>query len=571
MKSGLFEKCAFFIQPAMVFLVMFGVSAYLSTIGVEPHHDGIMLKPAIDFAEGKILFKESFSQYGALTVIIQGVAIKIFGEYLIVVRILTAFFYGLTGFFLWLIWRKILPGWLSSIACFVWILLAPEYFTNLHFIPWSSIYALFFLVLSCYFLMLHIERKSLIYVFLSGFAAAMAFWCRQPVGVFLCASISVFLVMVHFMSGRMELKNLFSAVSVFLAGVVSVSSVFLVWLVFNGALHDWWIQQIYFAQLFAMKESSRQGLVGSVVNCLFVTAENSDIPRNTNIWILMPVICLFLLVKIIAIWLEAVLMTAGGKCSRPTGAIARFAAFLHSNIGRSKGSILQEYSSNGNGTAAGKPSLPEKELLVLALVFVSLASWMQYYPIPCTRHVFWAATPMVGLAVYFTYDLLSRNVRRFGAVLALFVIFAFFGYDMISRAMEGIEKSNQKFVSFKKPNILAGMKLTEGGYKYYAEIQRIMDEYLKAHPGSEVISIGQDALYLTFRHNENFHPLYVYWEDMVALYPDYDRRLSSCIKEKKPMIVSNRMMYPGYRLVKFHSYVNIDGYTEMMISVPNGN
>ena len=66
----------------MVFLTTFLISGYLSTIGVEPHHDGIMFKPAVDFAEGKMLFKESFSQYGALTVLLQGLAIKIFGEYL---------------------------------------------------------------------------------------------------------------------------------------------------------------------------------------------------------------------------------------------------------------------------------------------------------------------------------------------------------------------------------------------------------------------------------------------------------------------------------------------------------
>jgi hypothetical protein len=48
------------ISFLFLFFLTFAVAGYFSTLGIDPHHDGIMLKPAIDFAEGKILFKESF-------------------------------------------------------------------------------------------------------------------------------------------------------------------------------------------------------------------------------------------------------------------------------------------------------------------------------------------------------------------------------------------------------------------------------------------------------------------------------------------------------------------------------
>jgi len=141
---------------------------------------------------------------------------------------------------------------------------------------------------------------------------------------------------------------------------------------------------------------------------------------------------------------------------------------------------------------------------------------------------------------------------------------------MASRLAEGIEKNGQQFVKLEKPNVLAGIRLTEGGSEYYAEIQGIIDGYMKEHPERGVISIGVDPLYLTFQHNNNnFHQIYVNWEDMVALYPDYNGRLAKYIKEKKPLIISNKYQYPGYRLVKFLTYVNLDGYTETLIFVPN--
>lgn len=516
--NKILERLLYYLQPFVVFLAMFGISAYFSTIGVEPHHDGIMLKPAIDFAEGKMLFKESFSVYGALTILLQGLTVKIFGEYLIVIRILTAFFYGLTGFFLWLLWRRFLPGWLTNIACMIWIMLAPEYFVNFYYLPWSSVYALFFLILSCYSLILYIERKSLLFVFFSGASAVLSFWCRQPVGVFLCFSLLAYLLLLNGVIRKTGARNLIMSASAFIAGIILPSACFLFWLVSNGALHDWWLQQICHAYVFAIKENNQQSLIASVAGCLFVTSEYTDITR-TFIWVSMPVICLFLLARFFLI-----------------------------------------------------KKLSDKDFMVLALIFGSLASWMQYYPVLCIRHVYWAATPMIGLFTYFAYTVFPRRMKLCGTALTTFVIFSFFGYDIVDRAMEGIEKADQQFCKLEKPNVLAGVNLSGGGLKYYLEIQGLIDDYMKKHPESGVISIGMDPLYLTFQHNNNnFHQVYVNWEEMVAFYPDYNGRLAKYIKEKKPMIVSTKYQYPGYRLEKFLAYMNLDGFTETLIFVPDEN
>ena len=43
----------------------------MASLGVDPHHDGIMLKPALDVLSGQVLFRDTFTQYGALTTYLQ--------------------------------------------------------------------------------------------------------------------------------------------------------------------------------------------------------------------------------------------------------------------------------------------------------------------------------------------------------------------------------------------------------------------------------------------------------------------------------------------------------------------
>ena len=60
--------------------------------GVDPHHDGLMLKSAMDVAAGRVVFRDSFNQYGLLTPLLQGAAVRFFGAEIIVLRLLTVLF-----------------------------------------------------------------------------------------------------------------------------------------------------------------------------------------------------------------------------------------------------------------------------------------------------------------------------------------------------------------------------------------------------------------------------------------------------------------------------------------------
>ena len=130
------------ISAIFIFICITVTATYFSRFGFDLHHDGLMYKSALDISNGKKLFRESFTQYGALTALIQGLSLNLFGKYLITIKLVTAIFYGLIATMLFLIWSTFLNSSLTIFLVVIWQLLAPYY--EYTFLPWSSVYSLFF-------------------------------------------------------------------------------------------------------------------------------------------------------------------------------------------------------------------------------------------------------------------------------------------------------------------------------------------------------------------------------------------------------------------------------------------
>ena len=86
------ERTYWWVQPLLIFVITAGMASYAAFLGVDTQHDGVMFKTASDMAHGNMIFRDSFNQYGALTSIIESWFLLIFGNYLIVIKLLTAVF-----------------------------------------------------------------------------------------------------------------------------------------------------------------------------------------------------------------------------------------------------------------------------------------------------------------------------------------------------------------------------------------------------------------------------------------------------------------------------------------------
>jgi hypothetical protein len=499
-----------------MFLLTFIISYFFMIIKADPHHDGIMIKPAIDVAEGRILFRESFTQYGALTTLLQAFAILIFGKYLIVIRLLTSFFYGLILVLLWIIFSRLLNKQLNSIFCIVWVLVAPFYLTAL---PWSSVYALFFLLIALYFLIVFIENKKLLYLFLTGLFISLTFWSRQPVGIFLLIIVFIFIIFLKFLL-KSNVKFLLKNLSLFISGFLSMSLVFVIWLLINGSLKDWWLQTVKFSIQWNSQRMSLYGTIGFLLKCLFVIGFNYGF-----IWRLFPIINL-----IIFFWY-----------------LIRFFR---------------------------KKILNKKEIIILSIVFVSFASWLQYYPGPDAGHAFWAATPMIGLSIYFIWKVIgilinlgykkagNNNANKFiyplrkykirnllKITVTLVILLLLFGSDIETRIKTGFNRLENNQIKISSPKVLRGLQFSRDDAIKYYKLGKIIENFNENIKGINLITTAEDALYLTFKENsKNFSPMYVNWIDFnLLLYPDYTDKLNRYITNERPLIVMTRGQFvPGY-------------------------
>ena len=147
----------------IIFLVTTAIyTIIVSTIGLDIHHDGVMLKPALDVTNGAFLFRDSFNQYGALATLIHAIFIKIFGELLLVIKVTTALFYSLSMIMIYKISNHFLRSKESLLVCILWFLLSP-FHLNWAFSPWSSVFSLFFQLLGTLFFINFLEKRKKIF------------------------------------------------------------------------------------------------------------------------------------------------------------------------------------------------------------------------------------------------------------------------------------------------------------------------------------------------------------------------------------------------------------------------
>jgi len=167
------DKLINIICLLLITFITFSIVSLFSRIGVDAHHDGYMLKPALDLAEGHIPFKETYIQYGLFTTVIQALSLKTFGKYLMSLRLITALFYALIAGLQWLIWKRFLPRYLVITTIIIWLSLASFFHKPFH--PWSSVYALFFQLLAGYLLIIFIEHSWITNIWsIDSFSAPLA-------------------------------------------------------------------------------------------------------------------------------------------------------------------------------------------------------------------------------------------------------------------------------------------------------------------------------------------------------------------------------------------------------------
>lgn len=512
---------------------------WFSRIGFDPHHSGLMLKTAVDVAGGQVLFAGSFTQYGALVAWIQALFVKWMGTSVTSILFATSLFYALSYTLLYRMARRFLRLPLALLTTLISVFLAPFYFWEFH--PWSSVYALFFLLLSLLSVFHVWERKSaagrLVAAGLSGFFAAMTFWCRQPAGIVaVLAGVLVFVIPAIALFREKVLRNrhLWHLAAFALGATLGVVLLLIpIWA--THATADFVTQSICGMFAFAgsrshMADNGFIGAVGILLANLFTNPiiKVDDLPVLNVMWSLLPVTVLVLAVIVIV-------------------------------------RICRDVKD-------GHPGETARHMPLLAYTLFAGCAWHQYYPVSCYRHWYWGSflcVPAVFLLLHILVERLAQSEkckwlhpdknRTTAFALALALMFApNVGVRMVRGTVKSLDTGDMVQMEHDCYDYLNGVYLAPEVALYYTDLFDTMQDLQTRFPDKNVVNLTENGINAVF--GENFHPMFINTDDFY--YADYPAARDAYIAEERPIVIGNAAPSEEYYLYRTLSGQSGDPFEE---------
>lgn len=171
-----------------------GILTFIYFLGIarlnpDPHHDGVQFAAAVGIADGLNIHSQVFQQYGLVGAWIQGATLKLFGSTLLNLRIENAVLLTIAALLLLRICLLLrIPKSVSVLLCLVWAVSCPVSSVtqgSFGFWPWSSVFALVFLLANAVVLLnSQVKRRHLEdwEIYLAGLTCAVIIFTRFQVG-----------------------------------------------------------------------------------------------------------------------------------------------------------------------------------------------------------------------------------------------------------------------------------------------------------------------------------------------------------------------------------------------------
>lgn len=207
-----------------------------SSWNVDPLHDGATFPSAVAVAQGRTIFIDVQNQYGLLQAIIEGLAIHIFGPYLIVSRLTGSLVVLVTSILIFLCCKKFVNTKIALGLATIYLALTPGWnYAPIDGWPsgagsWPNTYGVLFQLIFIYLILIQRNNNNSIILFFCGTALAISSFARIE---FLLASFIIFTITLGTIK-KNKLKFIFGYLLV-LFTVLIISST-------NGSLKYMYIQ-----------------------------------------------------------------------------------------------------------------------------------------------------------------------------------------------------------------------------------------------------------------------------------------------------------------------------------------
>lgn len=457
---------------------------WLARFGVDPHHDGMVVQPAFVVADGGVVHRDVFEQYGAVTAWYHGAAVRMFGRTLLVIRVSSALLLASAIGLLFGAWRSLYGRGIAYVG--VLSAIASSYFfvPGLDMRAWSSD-TLIFLQALCIWLLCVKEEKTLTYV-LVGFLTGAAVFSRIGPGIAQVVLMTVILILTR-------RKKLLKFVTGFATSVLLIVG----YLWANTAIDAWWYQTV------VMPFEWARGLPGSHPFPFVL----SVVKMHVVPFVIVPIALVWSLSHVLArktsnLWRVTVFASGALMVLN----LAPFKMPSFTDRGELPWAVLV---LTGIGILKGMRGLSDLHVdwnhFTIALV-VPVAALSQIYPVVESRHLWWATVPAFGFAFSVCRQMM-KSIRLVRGVTLVFVA------SIVASAVIDLGRNlSVKRVRVTNNEILESMYFDASYYRYFEANLDSLEAYTRAHPGTPIINMCADGLFQSLTGNSDMpDPYYVLW------------------------------------------------------------
>ena len=529
------------VQTLLPLAVTFAVFYPFAIRGLDIHHDGTAFKPALDVANGQTLFSDTFTQYGPLTTWIQAFFIRLLGPSIYSIKLATVLFYSMSAVLLVEIWSLLLSRRLAWMSLFIWMSLAPFLAPTLVFLPWSSVYALFFQVLAAFLFLKSLtaleEGKSgalSFAAFFSGVSCALTFWCRQPIGIVLTLGLGG--VALLYWITHLKSKSAWQLAGFFKLGALSTLGGVIAYFYFRGSLGFWIAQTIEWPAQWARGTGGSN--IGNVIGLLIRR-------RNETLLLLL----VLLLARPLLSWLSKKSENTANIAAATVG-FALFWRCLKPFYQAGFFTLIPVFAVVMTGWFLWQDR-KKNPWFFLAWLALVVSSWAQFYPMNDPRHVYWAITPGIGLFVYWIHRWLGNQRRWTWTLVSVWLL-----GNLVWLGPGAYLKLTRDYAESDFPAV-KGLKLLPHQAKALEPLFSAIRTVEKISGTRPIVIEGPDAFYATLTdHLENSNRIPQIWKNTGLHETHFDAQGMAFIQKNHPWIISESTNIHFTRPTGLEAYQN---------------
>ncbi len=504
-----------FPWAAVVFVVFAAAYLPLARFGVDPHHDGLMLKPALVVADGGVIHRAVFSQYGPMASWVHALWVVLLGPTLWAIRTGTALMLVTAATFLFIAWRRAFGQGVALVAISCALLLTPFFSPEIPPNPWSADVAFLFVALLA--LVLTTNWRPPFSPLWGSFAAGAV------VGVTCLARLNVGVLLAVLLGLSELLRGRFRRLVFFVAGFTTAVGFAALSLGLDGALDEWWFQSIvtprstivdFFGPSggpFIRQQMWYLAIPSGAFVLLTVAAVGGGLERM----VLRRKVA-FLRISVITVISVAIVVYHKGWSLPGWNRWDACWALIFLTIGGAP--LFLRWRKNPVDKWPDTNFHSDNSHMSEGLWLISLAALIQIYPMAGPRYLWWATVPALGPVVHLLKPLASAGSRRIlTGVVAVAIL-------VPGAAQQMWRTVHVERVSVHDVPVLDHMLADTEFVKAHGWNLDAVNGYLDRQGNPPIFSMCQDGLYSTLSPQQALpDPYFVFWAYPRDVF-DYDAR-----------------------------------------------